>query len=205
MARSTPRGEETRRTILLAAQEVFAERGFAGARMDDVAERVGIRRASLVHHFPDKQALYVAALGEMFDGLLEGYRDALAGPGPLSERLLRCLDVWAARVEERPALLPISLWEMARATPTEAVPLATLVQPIVTVLADAVRLGQREGVFRDDVDPVGLIMSVAGTTAFLGLRTNLLGPSIAAPMAPGALRKELRTWFARSLFLTPPP
>jgi hypothetical protein len=47
-------------------------------------------------------------------------------------------------------------------------------------------------------------MSVAGTTAFLGLRTNLLGPAVAAPMAPGALRHELRSWFARSLFLTPP-
>lgn len=172
--------------------------------MDDVAERVGIRRASLVHHFPDKQTLYVAALGELFEGLLEGYQAALAGPDPLPDRLLRCIDVWTTRVEDRPALLPISLWEMARATPAESVPLTTLAQPIVALLADAVRLGQREGVFRGDVDPVGLVMSVAGTSAFLGLRTNLLGPAIAAPLEAGALRTELRNWFSRSLFVGEP-
>lgn len=193
------RGEETRRAILRAAERVFAERGYAGARMEDVAAAVGIRRASLVHHFADKQRLYVAMLDDIFDGLLEGYRAALAGPGPLPERFLDCLDVWVERVERRPGLLRISLWEMARASPAEAVPLASRVQPIVRVLADAVREGQALGLFRD-LDPVELVMAVAGTTAFLGLRGNLLGESLAGTPAPGRLRDELRSWVARVLF-----
>lgn len=198
------RANDTRRAILRAAEDAFAERGYAGTRMEDVAERVGIRRASVVYHFADKQQLYVALLDDLFGGLLEGYRAALAGPGPLQERLLRCIDVWVDRVESRPGLLRISLWEMARASPAEAVPLTSRVQPIVALLADAVREGQAQGLFHP-VDPVGVIMSVAGTTAFLGLRTNLLGQAVAGAPAPGSLRTELRAWFARTVFASWPP
>jgi hypothetical protein len=42
-------------------------------------------------------------------------------------------------------------------------------------------------------------MSVAGTTAFLGLRTALLSASIAPPLAPGRLAAELRAWATRIL------
>ena len=43
-------------------------------------------------------------------------------------------------------------------------------------------------------------MSVAGTTAFLGLRSALLNPSVAPPLEPGRLATELRAWVARILF-----
>ena len=198
-SKSGARGEDTRRLALRSAEDVFATLGFAGARMEDVAERVGIRRASLMYYFRDKQALYEALLDDLFGGLLEGYEAALAGPEPMAERYMRCLDVWAARVEERPALLRIAMWEMAGATPEQAVPLTAHVRPIVECLAEAVRAGQRQGVFRDDVDPVGFVMSVAGTTAFLGLRTALLSASVAPPLEPGRLAAELRAWAARIL------
>jgi len=196
----TGRGEDTRRLALQAAEEVFATLGYAGARMEDVAERVGIRRASLMYYFRDKQTLYEALLDDLFGGLLEGYQAALAGPEPITERYLRCIDLWAARVEERPALLRISMWEMAGATPEEEVPLTARVRPIVACLADAVREGQRQGVFRADVEPIGFVMSVAGTTAFLGLRSVLLSRSVAPPLEPGRLGTELRAWVSRILF-----
>jgi TetR/AcrR family transcriptional regulator len=194
------RGKETRRAVLRAAEEVFAERGYAGARMDDVAERIGIRRASLVYYFRDKRALYEALLDDLFHDLLHRYEAALAGPGPLTDRMLRCIDAWATHIEERPGLLQITLWEIARAHPTKPVPLAPRVQPLVQVLSDAVRAGQREGVFRD-VDPVGFVLSVAGTTAFLRSREVLLSPATTTPVEPGVLAAELRSWVARVLFV----
>jgi TetR/AcrR family transcriptional regulator len=194
------RGEETRAAVLRAAEDVFAELGYDGARMDDVAERVGIRRASLVYHFRDKQGLYEALLDDLFGDLVGRYRAALTGAGSPSERMLRCIDVWAEQVEKRPGMLRISLLETARATAAKPVPLASRVRPIVELIADAVRTGQREGVFRD-VDPIGFVMSVAGTTSFLALRTALLSPEVAPQPAPGVLAAELRDWVARVLFV----
>jgi AcrR family transcriptional regulator len=60
--RSQRRGERTRERILDAAEEHFAERGFEGAHLRDVASRVGIRNPSLYNHFASKESLYAAVL-----------------------------------------------------------------------------------------------------------------------------------------------
>ncbi|QYX83304.1 TetR/AcrR family transcriptional regulator [Streptomyces akebiae] len=58
------RGEERRAEIVLAALEVIAERGYRGASMAAVAERVGLTQQGLLHYFPTKDALLVAVLRE---------------------------------------------------------------------------------------------------------------------------------------------
>ncbi|CBG73415.1 MULTISPECIES: TetR/AcrR family transcriptional regulator [Streptomyces] len=58
------RGEERRAEIVLAALEVIAERGYRGASMAAVAERVGLTQQGLLHYFPTKDALLVAVLEE---------------------------------------------------------------------------------------------------------------------------------------------
>ncbi|MFM9697480.1 TetR/AcrR family transcriptional regulator [Streptomyces europaeiscabiei] len=58
------RGEERRAEIVLATLEVIAERGYRGASMAAIAERVGLTQQGLLHYFPTKDALLVAVLEE---------------------------------------------------------------------------------------------------------------------------------------------
>ncbi|MDG9717127.1 TetR/AcrR family transcriptional regulator [Streptomyces sp. DH24] len=58
------RSEERRAEIVRAALEVIAERGYRGASLAAVAERVGLTQQGLLHHFPTKEALLVAVLRE---------------------------------------------------------------------------------------------------------------------------------------------
>ncbi|MFE2289778.1 TetR/AcrR family transcriptional regulator [Streptomyces sp. NPDC059452] len=60
MARA--RSEERRAEILGATLEVIAERGYRGATLGAVAERVGLSQQGLLHYFPTKEALLVAVL-----------------------------------------------------------------------------------------------------------------------------------------------
>ncbi|MFJ4239661.1 TetR/AcrR family transcriptional regulator [Streptomyces iakyrus] len=58
------RSEERRAEIVRAALEVIAERGYRGASLAAVAERVGLTQQGLLHHFPTKESLLVAVLQE---------------------------------------------------------------------------------------------------------------------------------------------
>jgi AcrR family transcriptional regulator len=56
------KGELTAERILDVAEAIFAERGYAGATLRDVATRAGLRTPSLYNHFPSKESLYAAVL-----------------------------------------------------------------------------------------------------------------------------------------------
>lgn len=72
----------TRDRILDAAEALFAERGFDGASMRDVAAGAGLNAASLYNHFASKQALYEAVLERGVAPLLEEIARAAGTPHP---------------------------------------------------------------------------------------------------------------------------
>jgi AcrR family transcriptional regulator len=65
------KGELTAERILDAAEALFAERGYAGTSLRDVANRVELRIPSLYNHFPSKDALYAAVLARGIGPVLE--------------------------------------------------------------------------------------------------------------------------------------
>jgi len=72
-APTTPlrKGERTAERILEAAETLFAERGYAGTTLRDVAAKVGLRNPSLYNHFPSKESLYAAVLERGISPMLE--------------------------------------------------------------------------------------------------------------------------------------
>jgi TetR/AcrR family transcriptional repressor of nem operon len=68
---------------LAAALEVFWEKGYEAASVQDLTERMGIQKASLYNTFGDKHALFVRALSAYSTETLDWYREQLERPGPL--------------------------------------------------------------------------------------------------------------------------
>ena len=77
--------------ILNKAVHLFASYGYAGVSMRDIANEVGISGAALYHHYPDKQSLYVAAMGHAFADKSAGIESALASSGTALDRLERLI------------------------------------------------------------------------------------------------------------------
>ena len=104
-------GVSTRDTILAVARRRFAEHGYAGTSLAEIADEVGIRSPSLFHHFPSKAALYRAVLADAFDSWREIMDQTAALPGdgwPQIERVLRTAFQF---FEERPDFVRLARWE----------------------------------------------------------------------------------------------
>lgn len=76
---TTERGRATRRRIVAAAREVVADRGAAGASLDEVGARAPASRSQLYHYFDDKDDLLRAVAEATNDLVLHGQRDLFAG------------------------------------------------------------------------------------------------------------------------------
>ena len=89
--------------MIEVAERVFAERGFAGASMDEIAAECSVTKPMLYAYFGSKEGLFAACglrAGERFRGMLrELAADATEDPG---ERLWRAFRLTFKRVEENP-------------------------------------------------------------------------------------------------------
>ena len=88
-----------REVIELAATGVFAERGYRGASIDEIAARAEISAPVLYDHFASKLELYRRLLERTRNELLEMWREHLFSEEPAEVRIPRALDAWARYVE----------------------------------------------------------------------------------------------------------
>lgn len=93
---------ERREVIERAATEVFAERGYEDAPMDEIARRSGVSVPVVYDHFASKQDLFRRLLERTRDELLAVWREHLAGDEPARRRIPRAIDAWAGYVQANP-------------------------------------------------------------------------------------------------------
>jgi len=93
---------ERREIIEAAATEVFAERGYHGAGMDEIARRSGVTPPVVYDHFDSKLDLHRRLLERTRNELLAMWSEQLAGDDPAEVRVPRALDAWARYVESHP-------------------------------------------------------------------------------------------------------
>ncbi len=84
--------QHTKEEILTIAIPLFANNGYDGVSMRQIAAAVGIKAASLYHHFPDKQSLYIDTLGFAFAERTQPLFEAFTLPAQPRERLRMLLD-----------------------------------------------------------------------------------------------------------------
>jgi AcrR family transcriptional regulator len=78
---------EAAQLVLSKAIPLFAKSGYEGVSMRNIAEAVGISGATLYHHYPNKQSLYLAAMTLAFEDKAIGITTALETSGPAIQRL----------------------------------------------------------------------------------------------------------------------
>lgn len=165
---SSGKTERARLTILTAAEDLFATRGFANTRLEDVADVVGLTRAALFYYFRDKQSLYNAMLENAFGTLAAQLSDVLAANGyTTAERIERAVEAWADAIVARPTLARLILRYVAD---TKELPMQRmysdsdrLLLKFWSLFGEGCRSGELQPVHDD---PFHAASAVIGTTVF---------------------------------------
>lgn len=91
-----------REVIARAATEVFAERGYQGASIEEIARRSGVTPPVVYDHFDSKQDLYRCLLERHFADLRQVWSINFRGEDPPERRVARSFDSWFAYIEAHP-------------------------------------------------------------------------------------------------------
>ncbi|WP_417308292.1 TetR/AcrR family transcriptional regulator [Devosia sp.] len=158
----------TKAAILKAARDEFCEQGFNGARVDAIAARAKANKRLLYHYYGNKEALYQTVLLDAYKEIRNGERElSLRQHHPVEaiDRMVRFTFRHFLANPWFPRLLAVENLQNARFL-KQITDLPALHSPLVTELQDIIRRGGEMGVFRPDVDPMQLYISIAGLGYF---------------------------------------
>lgn len=152
----------TRAKILEAAVDEFAARGLQDARIEDVAERAGANRRMIYYYFGSKEGLYLEALESVYAGLMEEERkidvENMHPVQAIVEMVRLKIDHYAENPEFITFLNMENLYKARYLKDSKR--LAEFKAPFTEVIGRVLERGQRLGLFREDVDPLDLYISI---------------------------------------------
>ena len=104
--------EQTQERLLDIAADLFSKQGYAGVSMRDIASAVGITQAAIYHHFPNKDALYVAAVAYLFQRDTLGINEQMAAIEQPTQRLQILVSAMLGAMDTDPRFRRIYLREL---------------------------------------------------------------------------------------------
>lgn len=199
------RADERPREICAAALDVFAQRGFAAAKLDEIARRAGVSKGTLYLYFKDKAALFRAVVRDSIAPNVEGMTSALES---LDAPFADVIRMFLAGFADREARLPVgavakivigesrNFPELARVWHDE------IVSKAIAALAGFIQRAQERGEVRAG-DPRLYALSLMGPMVLGALWRATLVPAGAGPLDLHALARQHAETVLRGLLKGP--
>ncbi|HUV57492.1 MAG TPA: TetR/AcrR family transcriptional regulator [Acidimicrobiales bacterium] len=160
--------ERTKAEILNIATEEFANRGFAGARIDEIAAKTRTTKRMIYYYFGSKEKLYVAALQRSYENIRVTEQNVdVASLDPVSA-VRQLAEFTFDRHEANPTFSRLVSHENVQKAQfvTAASGFPGLDRPIIKMFGQVLERGRADGVFRRDIDAVDLHMLISSFCFF---------------------------------------
>lgn len=189
--------ERTRAALLAAAIAEFAQKGLAGARVDEIAARARVNKQLVYHHFGNKNDLFRVALEEVYRRIraeeLALHLGDLAPKAAMERLVVFTFDYLAAHPEFIAMLNDENRHGAVHVAASKDV--RALNFPVVKLIGTTLESGVADGVFRADMDPVDVYISIAGLVYFFFSNHRTLsaifGRDLSAPRSVAARRRHV--------------
>lgn len=122
--RKPSKGEITRQNILKAAEASFADLGYDGARLEAIADEVGIKQAAIFYYFPSKRHLFDELNADIHNSLVHMTHARLNGVDDPWEKLMILVETWLDFMIARPTAARIILRNCANPVNDDEIPAA---------------------------------------------------------------------------------
>lgn len=187
-ARSSPRQrrkDARPHELIDAALALFAEKGFAATRSEEVAQRAGVSKGTLYLYYPSKEALLRAVIRERLSAEIAEVAGRVARhPGTPAEMLLELLPDWWQRVFDSPssAVFKLIITEVRNFPEIASFYAAEVVEPGTRLIGEAIARGIEVGEFRP-VDVQASALSLVLPLVMLCVHKHSISPC----MPPGTV------------------
>jgi TetR/AcrR family transcriptional regulator, cholesterol catabolism regulator len=158
---------ETYQKILSTAHQLFVQQGYTATSMRQVAEAAGIGKATIYHHFPDKQSILAALLSRNITRMDEAMQLVRAENDP-RRRIRVAAEASIEFLFESADILQIARREIPGGRDQMQGGFAKFFQEYMALLAEAIQLGAEQGIFRavNPTDAARVLMTmIQGTFA----------------------------------------
>lgn len=204
MTRAAPE-KAGRERILAVAIRSFSEQGYEGTTTAGIAREIGVTQPLVHHHFGSKEALWRAAMDELFADV--GPLTAGVGDTP-EEQLLDGVERFVRFVAARPEVTRVIAREGAAPSARLTYLIDRYLRPAFATVVDALRAGQESGAFRRDLRPELILMLILGAGSHPFDVTALMRESLGVDTTGARTRDDvvflLRELVAGGLLRRPP-
>ena len=160
--------DRTQEQILVAACAEFSEFGLAGGRIDRIAERAGTNKRLLYYYYGNKDDLFLAVLERVYADIRTAeqalHLDAMDPVEAIRQLVSFTWHYYLEHPEFITLLNSENLHQARHLKQSERI--QDMNSPLVQLLAEVLGRGQREGLFREGIDPVQLYISIASICYF---------------------------------------
>ena len=153
MAEAKAPPADKRRAILEAAIRVFARQGYHATRVADIADEAGVAYGLVYHYFRSKEAVMTELFTERWSLLLTASEELYARDIPAREKLDGIAGFIIDSYRHDPELMKVIIVEVTRAANSFGATHLGEIRRAYDIVAKIVADGQREGLYRPDVDP----------------------------------------------------
>lgn len=151
--------------IMVAARAVFAENGYTAARVDEIARRAGVNKATLYYQIGDKDTLYANVIHQIIGNIAQTIAEAVAKEISPEKKLTAYVTNIAEAVDKNPEIPPIMMREIASDGMHMPRVVVEDIASILTILIGILNDGKKKGVFTETV-PFLIHMMILGTILF---------------------------------------